>query len=137
MFIKNMGCSMYKHITYLQDYRIYGKNQNFKSYNYVKKLPFDKYNMSNRVFDNTGMMYVTYACRKVTPQTIDEYHRMSGCSQSLLVVPYKLPEYDFIDNVKQVLAPVPDFFNCFDTYIYTPVHRKFDCSPRLVTECYL
>ena len=83
------------------------------------------------------MMYVTYACRKVTPQIIDEYHRMSGCAQSLLVVPYKLPEYEHIDNVKQVLAPVPDFFNSFDTYIYTPVHRKFDCSPRLVTECYL
>jgi len=25
----------------------------------------------------------------------------------------------------------------FDTYIYTPVQRQFDCSPRLVTECFL
>lgn len=30
-----------------------------------------------------------------------------------------------------------DFFNKFDTYIYTPVNRKFDCSPRLVTECFM
>ena len=62
---------------------------------------------------------------------------MSGCEKTLLVVPYKLDEYDYIDGVEQVLAPLPDFFNQFDTYIYTPVHRKFDCSPRLVTECFL
>ena len=126
-----------KNITYLQDYRIYGKSRNFKSYNYVKKLPFKYYKKSTKTFDNTGLMYVTYACRKVTPMVIDEYHRMSGCSKSLLVVPYKLPEYDYIENVEQVLAPLPDFFDRFDTYIYTPVHRKFDCSPRLVTECFL
>ena len=28
-----------------------------------------------------------------------------------------------------------DFMEKFDTYIYTPVERQFDCSPRLVTEC--
>ena len=62
---------------------------------------------------------------------------MSGCRKSILVVPYKLPEYDYIDGVEQVLTPLPDFFDRFDTYIYTPLHRKFDCSPRLVTECYM
>jgi hypothetical protein len=46
-------------------------------------------------------------------------------------------EYDNIENVIQIEAPVKDFFNSFDTYIYTPVQRKFDCSPRLVTECFL
>ena len=39
----------------------------------------------------------------------------------MLVVPYTLPEYENIDGVKQVQAPVPDFFEKFDTYIYTPV----------------
>lgn len=126
-----------KRITYLQDYRIYGRNKNFKSYDYVKKLPFKFYRKSNREFDNTGLFYVTYACRKVTPQIIQDYHIMSGCKKSILVVPYKLPEYDYIDGVEQVLAPLPDFFDRFDTYIYTPLHRKFDCSPRLVTECYM
>jgi hypothetical protein len=28
-------------------------------------------------------------------------------------------------------------FSKFGTYIYTPVSRKFDCSPRLVTECFM
>lgn len=123
------------HITYLQDYRIYGQNKHFKSYDYVKKLPFQYYKKINRENQNVGMMYVTYACRKVTPYVIEQYHMKSGCSRSLLVVPYKLDEYDGIDDVEQVLAPVENFFEKFDTYIYTPVERHFDCSPRLVTEC--
>ena len=35
-----------------------------------------------------------------------------------------------------MVAPIEDLFEKFDTYIYTPVNRKFDCSPRLVTECF-
>lgn len=62
---------------------------------------------------------------------------MSGCSKTLLVVPYKINEYNNIANVEQVVAPIPNFFEQFDTYIYTPVPRQFDCSPRLVTECFL
>jgi hypothetical protein len=137
MFINGSSCTLYRDIIYLQDYRLYGKNRLFRSYDYIKKLPFKYYKKSNRVFDNTGLFYVTYACRKVTPQIIQDYHEMSGCKKSLLVVPYKLPEYDYIDGVEQIEAPLPNFFDRFDIYIYTPVHRKFDCSPRLVTECFM
>lgn len=126
-----------KHITYLQDYRVHGENKYFKSVDYVKKLPFKFYKKSTKKFDNTGMMYMTYVCRKVTPDVIAKYHKMSGCEKTWLVVPYKLPEYDNIDGVMQTEAPMEDFFNKFDTYIYTPVNRKFDCSPRLVTECFM
>ena len=82
-------------------------------------------------------MYMTYVCRKVSPDIIREYHLKSGCSRTILVVPYRLPEYDGIDGVAQIEAPVHDIFEKFDTYIYTPVNRKFDCSPRLVTECFM
>lgn len=129
--------SHYRNIVYLKDYRIYQKNEFFRSVDYVKKLPFKYYKRFNRDYDNTGMMYVTYACRKITPQVIQEYHEMSGCSKTMLVVPYKLPEYEGIFDVEQVEAPVENLFGKFDTYIYTPVQRKFDCSPRLVTECFL
>ena len=67
------------------------------------------------------MMYATYVCRKITPNVVREYHERSGCSETMLVVPYTLPEYENIDGVRQVQAPVPDFFEKFDTYIYTPV----------------
>ena len=79
---------------------------------------------------------MTYVCRKVSPDIIEKYHRMSKCSHTLLVVPYKLPEYDEIPGITQVTAPVENLFDKFDTYIYTPINRKFDCSPRLVTECF-
>jgi hypothetical protein len=125
------------HIIYLQDYRIYGKNKYFKSIDYVKKLPFKFYKKSISPNKNIGMMYMTYVCRKVESSIIAEYHKKSGCSKSFLIVPYKLPEYDTIENVEQTEAPVENLFDKFDTYIYTPINRKFDCSPRLVTECFM
>lgn len=128
---------LHRHIVYLQDNRIHKKSKYFRTLNYVKKIPFKFYKKSNKEFDNTGLMYVTYVCRKISRSTIIEYHKKSGCRKTLLVVPYKLPEYDNIDDVVQLEAPVEDFFNKFDIYIYTPVSRKFDCSPRLVTECFM
>lgn len=86
-------------ITYLQDYRVYGKNKYFKSVDYVKKLPFKFYKKSTKQFDNTGMIYMTYVCRKVTPDVVEKYHKLSKCDKTYLVVPYKLPEYDNIDGV--------------------------------------
>lgn len=125
------------HITYLQDYRIYGKNKYFKSIDYVKKLPFKFYKKSISPNKNIGMMYMTYVCRKVEPKIIEHYHKKSKCNKSFLIVPYKLPEYDSIPDVEQVEAPIENLFDKFDTYIYTPINRKFDCSPRLVTECFI
>lgn len=126
-----------RNVTYLQDYRIYGKNDVHASVDYVKKLPFRYYRPCASVDEKIGMMYMTYVCRKVSPDVIREYLRRSGCSSATLVTPYPLKEYDGIDGVKQVTAPVDGFFDKFGTYIYLPVGRKFDCSPRLVTECYM
>ena len=122
-------------VTYLQDYRIYGKNALHSSIDYVKKLPFKYYRKCAQVNEKIGMMYMTYVCRKVGPEVIADYLRRSGCSRSMLVVPYRLPEYDDIFGIEQVVAPIDGFFDKFGTYIYLPVQRKFDCSPRLVTEC--
>lgn len=127
--------SINKKIIYLQDYRIYGLNKNFKSYNYVKKIPFQFYKPIKPLNKNIGLMYVTFVCRKITREIIEQYHKLSGCDKTLLVVPYKIKEYDNIPNIEQVVAPLDNFFEQFDTYIYTPVKRQFDCSPRLVSEC--
>ena len=131
------GNKTYDNMIYLQDSRIYKDNGIFKTIDYVKKIPFQYYRKPNRIKGDKdiGMMYVTYVCRKVTPDIIQEYHYKSGCDGTLLVVPYKLPEYDTIPHVRQVIAPLVDFFEQFDTYIYTPVQRRLDCSPRLLTEC--
>ena len=120
----------------MQDYRVYGKNKYFKSIDYVKKIPFKYYKKSNKKFDNTGLIYMTHVCRKIDPKIVETYHKKSNCKKTYLIVPYKLPEYDTIENVIQVEAPLENLFDRFDVYIYTPVARHFDCSPRLITECF-
>ena len=130
--------TMNSHITYLQDYRVHGNGDGtkFKTLDYVKKLPFKFYRKARDCSFDIGMMYITYVCRKVTPDVIQNYHQMSGCKHTFVIVPYALPEYDKLQGIIQVTAPVKNLFDKFGTYIYTPVNRKFDCSPRLVTECF-
>lgn len=60
-------CTFNKNITYLADYRIYGKLKFFNSIDYVKKIPFKFYKKINRCRENAGMMYTTFVCRKVSP----------------------------------------------------------------------
>lgn len=132
-----IGAKLNTGITYLQDYRIYGKNKYYKSFDYVKKLPFKFYKKSTKVFDNTGLIYMTYNCRRISPDAVEYYHKLSKCNKTYLAVPYKLQAYNSIDGVVQIEVPIDDFFNKFDIYIYTPVNVKFDCSPRLVTECFM
>lgn len=136
--ISGYGNTMFSHMTYLADYRIYtNRIVGFKTIDYVKKLPFKHYKKHSRIFDNTGMMYMTFQCRKISPYTVLDYFWKSKCSKALLVVPKILDQYENLEGVEQVVAPVKNFFSQFDTYIYTPVARHFDCSPRLVTECYM
>lgn len=127
----------HKQLIYLQDNRVYGIDKQFQTINYVKKIPFKYYKKAKQIDQNIGMMYTTYICRKVTPNTIEKYHRLSGCKSSMLIVPYALPEYNNIQNVVQMVAPVENLFDRFGTYIYTPIQRQFDCSSRLVTECFM
>lgn len=126
-----------KHMIFLQDYRIYNKHNYYNSFNYVKKIPFQYYKQIKHTPKNKGLMYITYNCRKVTRDVVIKYHKLSGCDTTILVVPYIINEYNNIENVIQTVAPIKNFFEQFDTYIYTPVERKFDCSPRLITECFL
>jgi hypothetical protein len=124
-------------IVYLQDYRIYGKNTIHQSINYVKKLPFKYYKRCRDVNKKIGMMYMTYICRKVSADVVVDYFKKSHCDNAILITPYKSDEYNNLPNITQVIAPVDNLFDKFGTYIYLPVKRQFDCSPRLVTECYM
>jgi len=64
---------MLYNVTYLQDYRIYGKNTLHNSVDYVKKLPFKYYRKCAKVDEKHGMMYMTYVCRKVGADTVVDY----------------------------------------------------------------
>lgn len=123
-----------RHIQYLQDFRIYGRNKHFPSYDYVKKIPFQFYKIPSMPETNIGLMYITWVCRKVGKTAIESCFKESGCDSAYVVVPDIIPEYNNIPGITQVQAPMPNLLSSFRTYIYTPVERKFDCSSRLVAE---
>ena len=91
------------------DYRVYSKIPK-KSINYKKKILLSKLKKPIRN-DNKTLIYATENCRNTNYDV----------SNSL-----KLKKEDL---------PVLDLFNKFNKYIYTPIARKFDCSPRFLVEC--
>ena len=40
-----------------------------------------------------------------------------------------------IEGFSFSIPPVKNLFEKFSTYVYTPVKRKWDCSPRFIAEC--
>jgi hypothetical protein len=94
----------------LQDYRVYGEIP--RSINYKKKLFFAKYKPKDyyEIGDKT-LIYATENCRDTDKELPNQL---------------KLTKKDL---------PYSNMFNEFNTYYYTPIPRKFDCSPRLLAEC--
>jgi hypothetical protein len=94
----------------LLDYRVYPKVPK-NGTNYIKKILFDKYNTRFFKEGDKTLIYATENCRE-TDITLDNQ--------------LKLTKKDL---------PYLGLFNTIDSYYYTPVPRKFDCSSRLIPEC--
>lgn len=90
------------------DSRVYAgmSLRHFETFDYIKKLPFHHYIKAPAVDETLGMAYMTFACRLVSPQTVLDYLEASGCSELMLVVPKKKPEFEGLPGVEQVEAPV-------------------------------
>ena len=95
--------------TVLLDYRVYPKIPK-KSFNYKKKILLAKLKKPISK-DNKTLIYATENCRDT------DYNVKNSL---------KLRKEDL---------PVLDLFDKFSRYIYTPISRKFDCSPRFLVEC--
>ena len=117
----------------LQDDRIYKKHIN--SYNYIKKILFKKF--KPLISNNTNlMMYITKNVRELS---IDELNDISSKykhynSKISLVTNVDYEESELL-NINILKMPVENLMNKFGTYIYSPIHRKRDCSPRFLVEC--
>lgn len=116
----------------LQDERIYSKC--FNSINYVKKINFAKYKKNIVTENNDNLIYATKSCRDLSLDSYLEIEkRFSGnflCLTNSDNRPSGLSSRFYFMEM-----PVRDLFTRFETYIYTPIKRKFDCSPRLIAEC--
>lgn len=116
----------------LQDYRIYGEC--FNSIDYKKKINFDKYKDINKKSEKF-MLYATKNCRDISNNLYEELLQKYDADFICLTNKENKPKDKISTRLQFVDLPVVNFFECFGTYIYTPVARHFDCSPRLIAEC--
>ena len=118
----------------LQDTRIYNNTySNHYTYHYVKKILFDRFNLiEKRNLDNSAWIYMPPGARIQSEEYVyDVINKYSFFDKYILLSSLKIdhPKIECYDK------HVPFVFENFDTYIYGPVSRKFDCSSRIITEC--
>lgn len=130
----------YKNILFLQDYRIYGNKSIFNIIDYRKKFNFNKYKkIDKNKIKNRFMFYLTENCRYQTESVINDIIEYFGSKNEFLILTPKKDLFKELINkystVTVSIPPIKNFHLNFNTYIYTPVPRHFDCSPRIITEC--
>lgn len=108
----------------LMDKRLYDVPKHIKWYDYTKKMLFSRFRKIDK-FKNNTLIYITDHCRSLqNEEKYKNYNNLIALSEN---------KYKYIKTIK---PPLNNFHSEFDTFIYTSVPRKFDCSPRLVLECY-
>jgi len=121
-----------------QDYRVYGDNlHEFKTKHHVKKILFNKLKLYKYREPLIALMYLSTDCRELPSdyleKTLKQYPQYSRIYVAVLnKEPFKHLE---TDRIKFLVPPIENFHGIFDTLIYLPVERKFDCSSRLIPEC--
>lgn len=106
-----------KNAIILADHKVYGDF----GVNYVKKV-LPHLRKSQKTMDEFA--HVTKNCKMMD---IDLYNRLIKKYPNITIYS------DYIFEKNTTNKPVLNF--SFSKFIYTPVPRKFDCSPRLIIEC--
>lgn len=123
-----------RNVHILQDDRVYDP-VNTNGINYKKKILFSRLKKVDlaTVQDQT-LLYLTNNCRRIDDITFNDIaDRYPG--RFLCVVNADHNYGSQSDRFTFVVPPVSDIFQQFTRYIYTPIPRKFDCSPRFIAEC--
>lgn len=121
----------------LGDTRLY----DFPCDHYIKKLLFSCFKpLTSAPSQPTAMLYCTYQARQLQPGYIETLaKRFPQFSEFILVTNDNVTE---TDRIKVLRPPVPDLFERFTAYIYSPLKIDWpsqmgvgDCSPRFPAEC--
>lgn len=126
----------YKNLHLLQDDRVYNDLDKDISKHYVKKIHFDrykKYTKSQKT--NTALLYGTCNCRYISSEMLNDILSEHEFDKYLLVTDRVEMYQNLPDRVAVTEPPIQNIFSRFDTYIYTPATKMFDCSPRFIAEC--
>jgi hypothetical protein len=118
----------------LQDFEIY--DERYAGFpitviDYKKKILFEKYKQFNSPVSNVAMFYLTSLCRALTQEELDNSIAKHNCLD-YIVITDNVSLYEG-NNIYQI--PVENLWDKFDTYIYTSIPRKQDCSSRFIIEC--
>ena len=112
----------------MQDDRVY-KSVKVNGIDYKKRILFDKLKTIGPAKDNL-LVYATKNCRN-----LDSYEELFHYGDNILAITNVENKPADIDGITFVIPPVDNLFEQFTKYIYTPVNRKWDCSPRFIAEC--
>lgn len=112
----------------LQDDRVYEPVKK-NGINYKKRILFDKLKTIGPSKDAV-LVYATKNCRN-----LDTYEELLQYGDNILAITNKENMPKPIPGFTFVIPPVDNLFEQFTKYVYTPVTRKWDCSPRFIAEC--
>jgi hypothetical protein len=115
----------------LQDSRVY-EDAEVNSKHYIKKILFNRLKTIDDKISKKTLLYVTENCRDISDQDINH---LFNRSEEFIVISNNNTKYQYYNNVESLKPPVRNIFEQFTKYIYTPIARQWDCSPRLIAEC--
>lgn len=110
----------------LQDDRVYDPVL-VNGINYKKRILFEKLLPYTTAEDN-ALVYATKNCR-----SLPRFEDLKKYDKPLIVITDE--KHTNAPGITFMEPPIERLFGMFSTYIYTPVQRKWDCSPRFLAEC--
>ena len=109
----------------LQDDRVYEPVKR-NGINYKKRILFDRLKPIGDSKDQV-LLYATKNCRHISDFTdYTKYGKIIAIVNSI---------QKSVSGIEFLMPPVDNIFEQFNTYVYTPILRKWDCSPRFIAEC--
>ena len=132
-FLQNKKHYLLHDFRVYKDFNLYTEFKN--SIHYIKKIYFSRYKkLSNS--KNKTLIYINSFLKNLDDNFLKKLKDIN--SNIIFISGSKLNNKDIkkYNKYGEILhAPVLNFFEQFDKYLYTPNTRNFDCSPRLLTEC--
>jgi len=130
----------YKNINILYDSRIIDKLNGFRNIHYVKKINFSIFKRIEKSDDKTCLsLYCDHKCYNVDfiLKIIEEFKDQEFFIYTKSFGKFDIKYYSLIKNKRVTLeqAPISNFMEKFNRFLYLPSVRGFDPSPRLLAEC--
>lgn len=114
----------------LQDFEIYDdRPSQLTIIDYKKKILFSKYKKFKCNVTDTAMFYLTTVCRALSKEDLEKSIKKHNLNKFIILT----DKPDLYEHAYRI--PLNNMWEMFNTYIYTAIPRKIDCSSRFILEC--